>query len=89
MVKIPQRQTVYADYLYQKVDELLQKGRGFTLPELANFSGLKITGNMRRRIQHSVVTGKLKVEPVLQGNKGSINHYDYPPIETEGFEETW
>lgn len=86
MVKAPQRQTVYADYLYLKMDELLDRVGGFTLDDLALSAGLKITGNMRRRVQHCVVAGTLEVHPVLKGVKGSVNVYSRPEVKHEGSE---
>lgn len=78
MVKVPQRQTVYADYLYRKMDELLDRVGGFTLEELARHAGLKVTGNMRRRIQHCVVAGTLDAVPAVHGEKGTVTVYFRP-----------
>jgi len=61
MVKLPQKQTTYADYLYSKMEQLLIERGGFTMQQLADFAGLKVTGNMRRRVQHCVVVGTLAV----------------------------
>jgi len=78
MVKLPQKQTTYADYLYAKMEELLNRGGAFTLNQLSEFAGLKVTGNMRRRVQHCVVAGTLEVHPVLVGERGSVNLYSKP-----------
>ena len=84
MVKVPQRQTAYADYLYQKMDELLDRVGGFTIEDLAKSSGLKPTGNMRRRVQHCVAAGTLAVNIALRGDKGHINVYFRPGTIPEG-----
>jgi len=74
MSREPKNQTAYADYLYSKVDEFFALGRGgFTIKEIADFAGLKPTGNLRRRINHCVASGKLRVVPVLIEPKGSCN----------------
>lgn len=86
MVKVPQQQTVYADYLYLKIEELLNRVGQFTLKELANYAGLKVTGNMRRRVQHCVVAGTLSVTPVYMQERGSANLY-YRPREEKAEED--
>jgi len=73
MVKLPQKQTTYADYLYAKMDELLKREGGFTIMRLSEFAGLKVTGNMRRRVQHCVVAGTLAMQPALLPGGGSCN----------------
>lgn len=70
----PKNQTAYAAYLYAKIDEWFSLGReGFTIKQMAEFSGLKPTGNFRRRINHCVAKGTLKVFPALIETKGSCN----------------
>lgn len=78
MVKLPQKQTTYADYLYAKVEELLSRGGGFTVMDLSSYAGLSVTGNMRRRLQHCVVAGTLAVMPVYKPGRGSMNLYYRP-----------
>lgn len=70
MVKLPVKQTVYADFLYNQVEQLLNREGGFTLARLSEVSGLRITGNMRRRLQHCVVAGTLEARPAWKGGDG-------------------
>lgn len=83
MVKVPVHQTVYADYLYAKMEALLDRAGVFSLRDLADFAGLKVTGNMRRRVQHCVVAGTLEVRPALVGERGSQNVYFRPGKEPQ------
>jgi len=86
VVKIPVKQSAYSDYLYRKMFDLLkEQGGAFTLKELAAYSGLKVTGNMRRRINHYVVTGELMVKYTVASHGNSVI-YMWPAIETK-FEE--
>jgi hypothetical protein len=76
MSREPKNQTAYADYLYNKIDDWFALGRGgFTIKELAEFSGLKPTGNFRRRINHCVAARKLDLVICLMEPKGSFNMY--------------
>ena len=76
MVNPPKKQSAYADYLYSKVEEILKRqGGAFTLKELSHYAGLKITPNMRRRINHIVASGLLEVHPVVQTYGGSCNMF--------------
>jgi len=85
MVKLPQKQTTYADYLYYNIDKLLESRGGFTMQQLADFAGLKVTGNMRRRVQHCVVAGTLAVGTYFSGGKAKGNVF-YKPDEIENQE---
>jgi len=84
MVKVPTRQTTYASYLYSKAEELCKREGGFTITRLSEFTGLKPTGNMRRRIQHSVEAGTLVLEVVPAGENGSQNLYSLPQPKFNG-----
>jgi len=62
VLKPPVKQSVYADYLYRKVDQwLTEKGRGFTVQEIAQYAGLTVTHNLRTRLTHAVAAGTLDV----------------------------
>jgi len=76
MSKEPKNQTAYAAYLYAKIDAWFALGRGgFTIKQMAEFSGLKPTGNFRRRINHCVLKGTLEMHTALIEPKGSCNVY--------------
>jgi len=86
VVKIPVKQSAYSDYLYRQMFDLLKKqGGAFTLKELSAHSGLKVTCNMRRRINHYVATGELAINYASSAHGNSMV-YMWPVIETE-FEE--
>jgi len=83
VVNPPSRQSAYADFLYQKIEQyFLQKGSAFTLKELSEFSGLKVTSNFRRRVNHCVAVGTLAVRPAQGWSKGSFNVFYRPTQET-------
>lgn len=74
MTKEPIKQSAYSDYLYRVMDEILiERGGAFTLKELSEKAKLKITPNFRRRVNHCVATGKLKVLPIMTTGTGSCN----------------
>lgn len=76
MLNVPAHTSAYSDFLYRAIDQLLkERGGAFTLKELSQFTGLKITPNMRRRVRHCVESGTLGVRPVLVGKRGSCNMY--------------
>jgi len=86
MVKLPKKQTTYADYLYAKVEELLDREGQFTVQTLADFAGLKVTGNMRRRLQHCVVAGTLRINfTSMAHNNSSAIVYAKPFQYAKGF----
>ncbi len=75
MPKLPTMQTTYSDYLYRRVDDWFTfRGRAFTIQELAEFADLKVTGNMRRRLQHCVVAGTLncQIVPNYNGKRATL-----------------
>lgn len=86
MVKVPQRQTTYADYLYRCVEELIGREGQFTIQTLADYAGLKPTGNMRRRLQHCVEVGTLRINfTSMAHNKGSAIIYAKPFVYAKEF----
>lgn len=85
MSKEPVNQSAYSDYLYQKIDQYAEQvGHGFTVYDIAAFAGLKVTGNLRRRINHCVATGKLHVRPHTYTEHGYCNLYVIPSQLQEG-----
>lgn len=60
MLNVPVKSSAYADHLYNKIDDWFrQQGRGFTVQEIAAFAGMKVTHNLRTRLNHSVATKRL------------------------------
>jgi len=87
MSKEPTKQSAYADFIYNEIERyFLEQGSAFTIKEISDFMGLKVTGNLRRRINHCVAKGTLSVTTALMGRKGRGNVF-YRPTEKqmEGF----
>lgn len=85
MSKEPVKQSAYSDYLYHMIDKWFEQvGHMFTLEDIADFCKIKVTGNMRRRINHCVATGKLRVSPMMETERGRRNVYYRPSESAEG-----
>jgi hypothetical protein len=86
MNRPPIKQSAYADYVYNKIDEYFQQmGWAFTVGEFAEFAGLPITGNLRRRLNHAVAVGKLEIRTRYGMDKGRGYLYCMPNTpEVEG-----
>lgn len=69
------------------VDEyFLKRGSAFTVAELAEFAQLKVTSNLRRRLRHAVVMGRLAVTTAYTMSRGKGNLYYEPTNHAhEGF----
>lgn len=75
----PKKSSAYAEYLYHMIDEyFLKRGSAFTVAEIAEFAQLKVTTNMRRRLRHAVVSGKLAVTAAYTERRGKGNLYYLP-----------
>lgn len=84
MVNVPSKNSTYSDYLYTCIDQLTSGGGAFTLKQLAEYAGLKITPSMRRRVRHCVFAGTLHSKSVLAGQRGShIVYWKPTPVSNE------
>jgi len=80
----PKKSSAYAEYLYAKVDEyFFKQGSAFTVQEFAEWAGLKPTCNMRRRLRHAVVSGKLIVSTAYAGRSSHGFVYSLPVAEKD------
>lgn len=78
----PKKSSAYAEFLYHKIDEyFLKQGSAFTVQEIADYCGLKVTTNLRRRIRHAVASGTLAVNTALVHDKGHSFVYYRPSAE--------
>jgi len=79
MVNRPTTQSTYADFVYTQIELLYQQGKTeFTVKELAEFAGLKVTHNLRRRLQHAVEAGTLGCFYAIGEKRGSHLVYYKP-----------
>jgi len=71
-----QKETPYSLYVDDAIRTVLQHASGFTLAELSEKTGLRITPSMRRRVKRWVDDKKLYVVRVDYPNGGSVNRYE-------------
>lgn len=83
----PHKNSAYADMVYRWVDRILNEGEGaFTLIQFSERSGLSVTLNLRRRLNHAVEAGLLDCDYALTENGGYALRF-FRPEENERIDE--
>lgn len=73
------RDTVYKQYVFDRVGQALQQADGlYTYEDLAAMVGLKPTHNFRRRVREMVSEGRLKAHTVFSPRGGLKNMFSHP-----------
>jgi hypothetical protein len=74
------RQSAYGDYVTGKALALLSgEGASFTMKELADFAGLKVTPSFRRRVWTMEHEGKIVAHPYI-GEDGRMRVFYCVPF---------
>lgn len=74
-MKLPTKDTLYRQHLRNCAFQLVLEGQGFTVQELAEKMGTKVTPNLRRQIRALVAEGQLLVQPYWQDRTTHGNVY--------------
>jgi len=78
MNKPIQRETAYRLFLMEKLRQMCQQGRAyFTIKDLAEFTGLKPTPNMRRQLRSFVADGSLEISFGAYREYGNIQIFKF------------
>ena len=75
-----QRQTSYKLYVDDALRIMCNARYSFTLKELSDQTGMKITPSFRRRVREWVERGELRIERVDVAGGGSRNRYHVTSI---------
>lgn len=70
------RITDYQLYIEEQVNNYLRTNRTFTLQELADFAGLKVTPSFRRRVNQIAKQSRMIIRRWNYPNGGSVTMYD-------------
>jgi response regulator of citrate/malate metabolism len=68
--------TPYSEYVDMAINTVLEKQRKFTLGELSQQTGMKITNSFRRRVDQWVKNGRLERTLVHGKYRGSWYEYE-------------